>query len=179
MMPVYRVFDFSLQVKKRNKTVPYVLRYNANISILVSTEESFCLYCQQSSANMMKHLKVEHSNESDVKEAIRMPMEFEAGRKLWSDLIQRGNKDHNDRVMQAGTGDLVPLRRLQKLANVTQFEFCFNCYHFIRKTEKLHKYFCQSSRQTFEDIDKEKLVSSRHQVLIAMSLLGFLMNMAQ
>lgn len=134
------------------------MKYSADISILLSTVQSFCSYCQKSSINMIKHLQLRHATERDVQEAIRMPIEFEAGKKLWADLIKRGNKEHNDRVMQAGAGDLIPLRRIHRAATLKDYNFCFNCYLFIKKVNQMHKYFCKNSRQTFEDIEEETLV---------------------
>lgn len=134
------------------------MKYSADISILLSTVQSFCPYCQKSSINMIKHLQLRHATEGDVQEAIRMPIEFEAGKKLWADLIKRGNKEHNDRVMQAGAGDLIPLRRIHRAATLKDYNFCFNCYLFIKKINHMHKYFCKNSRQTFEDIEEETLV---------------------
>ncbi|XP_061187044.1 uncharacterized protein LOC133195202 [Saccostrea echinata] len=147
-----------VMVKKKNKDHPYSLKHNENISILLSLKHSFCLYCQQPKSNIIKHLENKHCEEELVEEAIRMPREFEAGKKLWNDLIVLGNKKHNDRVIQAGCGDLVPLRRVQKAANISRdYEFCFTCYLFIRKTDTVHKFFCEASRQTFDDTEEENL----------------------
>ena len=134
------------------------MKYSKSLPILLSTVRSYCLFCDTSSVNMIKHLEDKHAGEGEVQEAIRMPREFDAGKRLWSRLITRGNKEHNDRAMQAGRGELIPLKRFQGLATLQNYQFCFSCYMFIRKSQTMHKFFCKKSRRTFDDSEKEDLV---------------------
>lgn len=134
------------------------MKYSVDIFILLFIVQSFCSYCQKFSINMIKYLQFRYVIEGDVQEVIRMFIEFEVGKKLWVDLIKRGNREYNDRVMQAGAGDLIFLRRIYRVVTFKDYNFCFNCYLFIKKINYMYKYFCKNFRQIFEDIEEEILV---------------------
>ena len=73
-----------------------------------------------------------HSTEPAVAKAITFPLRSKE-RKLHLDLIRnKGNRAHNNEVLKAGSGTLIPCQTTVKPVEATDYMHCINCEALLK-----------------------------------------------
>lgn len=69
-------------------------------------------------------------------------------------IFDKGLCRHNDKIIEAGKGTLIPLRRPLNTEGLTVDQFCQGCYVFVDKNfVETHKMSCRG--QSVETMDKQ------------------------
>lgn len=94
----------------------------------IMTKSNCCLYCQSLQTSMARHMVMKHSNEKEVKEALKHPKKSKVRRELFSGLLRRGNYQHNQRVAHLGKGFVIPVVfRHQRMGDLGRYTHCDTC----------------------------------------------------
>ncbi|XP_059198023.1 uncharacterized protein LOC131978403 isoform X2 [Centropristis striata] len=114
----------------------------------VYSKKHYCLYCPMHFHKMARHLIHKHSNETAVAKAISFPLNSKE-RKLHFDLIRnKGNRAHNNEVLKAGSGTLIPSQQTGKPVEASDYMHCINCEALLkRKSLWRHMSRCRLSRK--------------------------------
>ncbi|XP_051239161.1 uncharacterized protein LOC127353711 [Dicentrarchus labrax] len=92
-----------------------------------------CLYCPMHCQKMAKHLIRKHTNEPAVAKAISFPLKSKE-RRLHFDLIRnKGDRAHNNEVLNTGSGTLMPSYRAAKPAKASDYMHCINCEALLKR----------------------------------------------
>ena len=67
-----------------------------------------CLYCQKILPNIARHLETVHKDETEVAKVLLNPKKSKSRRKMWLDLVNRGDFEHNHSVLGKGHGLIIP-----------------------------------------------------------------------
>jgi hypothetical protein len=70
----------------------------------------YCLYCTKSNLKMARHLQRKHSNETDVARAFSFPPGSKQRKTLLESLRNKGDWQHNSKVLEEGNGEIVTWR---------------------------------------------------------------------
>ncbi|XP_043242757.1 uncharacterized protein LOC122392210 [Amphibalanus amphitrite] len=113
------------------------------------TRRCACLYCGAEVFKISRHLARRHSKEKEVIDALKYPKYSKERKELWLSVVKRGNFQHNVKVMAAGKGEIIPVKRKWKrnytvqkdeCARNDEYASCDQCFGFyLRSTLLLHK----------------------------------------
>ena len=97
------------------------------------SKKHYCLYCPMRCNKMSRHIIRKHSTEPAVAKAITFPLRSKE-RKLHLDLIRnKGNRVHNNEVLKAGSGTLIPCQTTVKSVKSTDYMHCINCEAMLKR----------------------------------------------
>jgi hypothetical protein len=100
----------------------------------VYNKKQYCFSCQKPFSKMARHLAQVHKNEIEGARALSFPKGSKE-RKVNLDILRnRGNREHNIKVLKAGKGVLV--RRQQTAAKhvgVKDYMHCLHCHGLFRR----------------------------------------------
>jgi hypothetical protein len=86
-----------------------------------------CVYCENLTSKLYRHLENKHGNEIDVARALSYPCKSNERRKAWAALAARGMAVHNEKVKMKGSGIIIPKYRPRKSKQKQEYlpcEFC-------------------------------------------------------
>lgn len=96
-------------------------------------KKQHCFYCSKAVCKMARHLSQVHKNELDVAKAFSFTKGSKE-RRIYLDLLRnKGNRAHNNEVLRAGKGVLVPRRSTVANANVNDYMHCVNCQGLLNR----------------------------------------------
>lgn len=76
-----------------------------------------------------------HSNISEVAKAVALPKGSKARKKELERIRLQGKYYHNIRVLETGSGEIIPYRRSQEQLKPSDFLSCPSCLGFFKKDE--------------------------------------------
>ncbi|XP_049319649.1 uncharacterized protein si:ch211-266o15.1 isoform X3 [Astyanax mexicanus] len=121
----------------------------------------FCVYCKKPTGKISRHLARKHRKEKDVAHAFSFPKGSKMRRVLLRQLSNKGTYEHNVQVLQSGTGEIVPQRKLKKDSLQNDFESCPHCLGFFQKQLLLrHKTKCHMKKQEDQHVLSRRRLSS-------------------
>lgn len=148
--------------KRRSKASPAIelLPYSGKISILVRKtltrheRKTWCLFCGRKVFQLTLHLQCKHPKEREVVEMKKYGINTKLRKKRLQAIFDKGLCRHNDKIIEAGKGTLIPLRRPLNTEGLTVDQFCQGCYVFVDKNfVETHKMSCRG--QSVETMDKQ------------------------
>ncbi|KAE8292685.1 hypothetical protein D5F01_LYC07774 [Larimichthys crocea] len=71
----------------------------------------YCVYCGKSNLKIARHLQRKHKDEDDVAHAISFPVGSKERKVLLETLRNKGNWQHNLKVLEEGNGEIVTWKR--------------------------------------------------------------------
>ena len=93
-----------------------------------------CLYCSKLVNKLTRHVKLCHSKEEMVEQAIKTECPQQAS-KLFEFIRHLGNYKHNIKVLTEGTGMLIVVRRPTNTKSSSHYIPCGSCMGFFEKRE--------------------------------------------
>ena len=111
----------------------------------------YCLYCTKSNLKMARHLQRQHSDETDVAHAFSFPLGSKQRKTLLDSLRNKGDWQHNIKVLEEGNGEIVTWRQPIEKASVQDYLPCEHCYAMIKRTElRRHGKSCRDRNREME-----------------------------
>ncbi|XP_070820041.1 uncharacterized protein [Chaetodon trifascialis] len=99
----------------------------------VYDKKHYCLYCPEQCCKMSRHLIRKHNNETAVAKAMSFPLKSKE-RKLHFDIIRnKGNRAHNNEVLKAGSGTLIPRQQPEQPMKASDYMHCINCEALLKR----------------------------------------------
>ena len=133
-----------------------VLSYSDNISILVHKtamkQKAWCVFCGRRVSQLMQHLLYKHMKEKEVIDVFNYGVNTYKRKQKLQVISDKGLCQHNARVLEAGSGTLIPLRTPGNLEELTLEQFCEGCYVFVEKNfVESHKLSCKRQNEQLMD----------------------------
>lgn len=94
------------------------------------------LYCKKSNLKMARQLQRKHIEETDVAYAFSFPFGSKQRKTLLESLRNKGDWQHNLKVLEEGNGELVTWKKPSKKASVKDYLPCQHCYAMFKRTEQ-------------------------------------------
>nr|XP_043869657.1 uncharacterized protein LOC122759139 isoform X1 [Solea senegalensis]XP_043891037.1 uncharacterized protein LOC122775268 isoform X2 [Solea senegalensis] len=108
----------------------------------------YCVYCEKANMKIARHLERKHSEETDVAHAFSFPARSKQRRILLESLRNKGNWQHNVKVLQDGQGEIVTWKQPHKGASPKDFLPCQNCFAMFKRTELWrHRKTCRNRKE--------------------------------
>ena len=95
----------------------------------------YCLYCKKANLKMARHLQRKHSDETDVAHAFSFPLGSKQRKTLLESLRNKGDWQHNLKVLEDGNGEIVTWKQPSKGASVKDYLPCQHCYAMFKRKE--------------------------------------------
>lgn len=112
------------------------------------SKKHFCFFCPTSCHKMARHLVRKHSNELEVAKAMSFPLTSKERRLQFDLLRNKGNRAHNNKVIQSGIGTLVPSQQASAPVKPSDYIHRINCEALLkRKTLWRHMSRCKPSKK--------------------------------
>jgi hypothetical protein len=114
---------------------PQVARSKHRAGKRVWDKVTYCPYCERPFKKLVRHLERFHLLEVDVSEALSHPKRSQRRKKLLGAISNRGNFLHNMKVLEKGTGVLVPKNRPRGSSSVSVSDYlpCETCKAFFSR----------------------------------------------
>eukprot|EP00105_Crassostrea_gigas_P014934 XP_011431779.1 PREDICTED: uncharacterized protein LOC105331337 [Crassostrea gigas] len=102
-----------------------------------SNKRHACLFCEKVMPNMARHLSLKHHEEAEVAKILILPKKSKERRRLWEEIVNKGNFHHNYSVIEKGKGIIIPKYRKddKSKADVKDYVPCYYCKGFYKRTE--------------------------------------------
>lgn len=117
--------------KKASEIV--VMTTSKSKSQRVYDRRNYCLFCSRSQLKMPRHLERFHSDRPEVAVAFQYQPKSKERNKIWRNLVNQGNFEHNKNVFKTGKGMLVVKQRPVTPGQADDYLPCFHCHAFILK----------------------------------------------
>lgn len=100
-----------------------------------------CFYCGQLNTKISRHLTTHHASEIEVAKILSLPKKSKERKKAWTELGAKGNSLYNEKVLEAGTGMIIPKYRPAANKNEKKYLPCEYCRAYIVRSDlwKHHK----------------------------------------
>lgn len=98
------------------------------------SKAQYCVYCKKPNLNFARHLQGKHKDEVDVAHAFSFPVGSKERKVLLETLRNKGNWQHNLKVLEEGNGEIVTWRRPSEKISVDDYLPCQNCYAMFKRT---------------------------------------------
>ncbi|KAL7372217.1 hypothetical protein ABVT39_012227 [Epinephelus coioides] len=95
----------------------------------------YCLYCKKANLKMARHLQRKHNDETDVAHAFSFPPGSKQRKTLLESLRNKGDWQHNLKVLEDGSGEIVTWKQPSKGASVEDYLPCQHCYAMFKRKE--------------------------------------------
>ncbi|CAC5406034.1 unnamed protein product [Mytilus coruscus] len=104
-----------------------------------------CVYCDELSTKISRHLATKHKNELEVAKILNMKKKSKERRNAWFELASKGNFTHNMKVMDEGSGMLIPKYRPTENKKERKYLPCEYCRaHIVARDLWKHHQSCVS-----------------------------------
>ncbi|XP_067352979.1 uncharacterized protein [Channa argus] len=127
--------DNQLKTKKKERSQITVRTSQKKDGKRIWDKSHYCLYCKKSNLKMARHLERKHMDEIDVAHAFSFPTGSKKRKTLLDSLRNKGDWQHNLKVLQEGEGEIVTWKQPSKKASVEDYLPCQHCYAMFRRTE--------------------------------------------
>lgn len=122
-----------------------------------------CVYCGKLLSNIARHLSLRHHSEQEVTKILLLPKKSKERRKLWEELVNKGDFSHNYNVIENGHGMIIPKYRLggNKEAQLKNYVPCSSCKAYYKKDDLWkHQKYCvlRESKNSNEHIKNGRLL---------------------
>ncbi|XP_059900285.1 uncharacterized protein LOC132451691 isoform X2 [Gadus macrocephalus] len=133
----------------------------------------YCLYCTKSNLKMARHLQRKHSNETDVARAFSFRPGSKQRKTLLESLRNKGDWQHNIKVLEEGNGEIVTWRQPTEKASVQDYLPCEHCYAMFKRTELWrHGRSCGERNRETEKGKRRRVQKASSQLLPIMESAG-------
>ncbi|XP_033126820.1 uncharacterized protein LOC117124631 [Anneissia japonica] len=138
---------------EKSKSEVYVETTHNTSSCRSYDKVAYCLFCSKSQKKLPVHL-LQHKNEIIVSQYLAA---FGSRRQaLLTYIRNKGNHQHNYKVLEEGKGDLIVVYRPSEYRNPANYQPCSNCLGYLSKCE-MWKHNCKlDSSQNSRNNDKKK-----------------------
>lgn len=116
---------------KRQKVTVNVMQKNGHRT---QSKAQYCVYCGKSNVKMARHLQGKHEDEVDVAHAFSFPVGSKERKLLLETIRNKGNWQHNLKVLEGGNGEIVTWKRPSEKASVNDYLPCQHCCAMFKKT---------------------------------------------
>ncbi|KAM7393552.1 hypothetical protein PAMP_020415 [Pampus punctatissimus] len=107
----------------------------------------YCVYCGKSNLKIARHLQRKHEDEADVAHAFSFPVGSKERKVLLETLRNKGNWQHNLKVLEEGNGEIVTWKRPSEKTPVNDYLPCQHCYAMFKRTELWrHEKACRAKK---------------------------------
>lgn len=122
-------------------------------------KKHYCLYCGRANAKIARHLEGRHMEIKDVAYAFSFPSGSKDRKALLEELRNKGDFEHNAKVLKKGRGQLVTWRQPSVDASVKDYLPCTYCYGMFAKKQLFrHHFSCRCKKSC---VDDDKLITKR------------------
>lgn len=129
----------------------------------------YCLYCKKSNLKMARHLQRMHSDETDVAHSFSFPLGSKTRKTLLESIRNKGDWQHNLKVSEEGTGELVTWKRPSKKAPVSDYLPCQHCYAMFKRTELWrHEKTCRVRKEVMPNDRRQRVQKASSMLLTIM-----------
>lgn len=94
-------------IKISSKTI-HIQKTRKNSKGNLSNKEHACVYCKEFRQNIARHLTRKHGEELEVGKILALPKKSKERRKLWEQLVNKGDFANNYSVLEKGHGCVIP-----------------------------------------------------------------------
>lgn len=112
----------------------------------LSNKKHCCAFCEKLYPNIARHLSLKHKNEIAVGKILALPKQSKERRKMWDELVKKGDFAYNYDILTTGKGTLIPKYRARDaettIKNVLPCQYCRGMYR--RKELWRHQKSCKS-----------------------------------
>lgn len=131
-----------------------------------------CPYCHNMYAKLARHMEQMHSGELEVAATLALPKHSKERKKQWDQIRNRGNFNHNLKVINSEQGAIIPLRRPSSKARRDEYLPCTKCLGFASKKHlRKHTRTCKSYRSGTETGTEITTAKPHHYIQGSMALL--------
>ena len=136
-----------------------------------------CVFCKEVFTNISKHLKT-HGKEEAVKEIVQFQGTKKEKQAKWNILRNKGDNEHNQRVLSEGDGEIILGRRTHGSVKLEDYGPCPGCFQWLKldKTMYNHQKVCPSKihdkHSKGELRMKSLIISGRQQSKASKSLIN-------
>ncbi|XP_065936953.1 uncharacterized protein [Magallana gigas] len=117
-----------------------------------------CFFCEKMIANIARHLELAHKTEVEVAKILVFSKKSKERRKMWEELVNKGDFAHNISVLEKGAGIMIPKKRSTK-CEIKDLIPCENCKAFYKKTDMWkHSKYCLSEKKSQNPVQKGRLL---------------------
>lgn len=117
-----------------------------------------CFFCEKMIANIARHLELSHKTEVQVARVLAFPKKSKERRKMWEELVNKGDFAHNISVLEKGTGIMIPKKRSEN-CEIKDLIPCENCKAFYKKKDMWkHSKYCLSKKKSENPVQKGRLL---------------------
>lgn len=82
---------------------------------------------------MARHLETKHKNKPEVLRAIKFPKGSKERRLQFTLLTNKGNRAHNNRVLEEGKGVVIPRQQFGASVKASDYLHCLNCEAYLKR----------------------------------------------
>lgn len=93
-----------------------------------------CLYCNKQLPNIARHYETVHKKEVSVAKILTHPKKSKERRRMWEELVNKGDFAHNIEVIEKGKGMIIPKRRAER-NKCESLVPCAHCKAFYKRSE--------------------------------------------
>ena len=101
----------------------------------LSHKVHFCKFCNVSTEQIIRHIETRHKTVPEVQRLANAPKKSEERAKLTKLLKNRGNFEHNIRVLTAKEGVIVTVRAPKYWTSASHYYPCTKCYGFYSSAD--------------------------------------------
>ncbi|KAK0144745.1 M-phase phosphoprotein 8 [Merluccius polli] len=122
------------------------------------SKKHFCLYCKNPFCRLLRHLELRHSDETEVAHAVHFPKGSKIRHTLLDQIRNKGDYEHNCRVLKSGEGEIVTKRNMNNpTLSVRDYLPCQHCLAFYRKTDLWkHERSCKRKGDQKTDMGRKR-----------------------
>ena len=93
----------------------------------------YCLFCSIPFCKMARHLESKHKDEPEVARAVLFPKGSKERKIQMSLLRNRGNRAHNNQVLEQGKGMVIPHQLPSAPVKAKDYMHCVNCEAYLKR----------------------------------------------
>ncbi|XP_026224135.1 uncharacterized protein LOC113167589 isoform X2 [Anabas testudineus] len=126
----------------------------------------YCLYCKEANLKIARHLERKHKDETDVAHAFSFPPGSKQRKTLIDSLRNKGDWQHNVKVLEEGDGEIVTWKQPSKKVSVKDYLPCQHCYAMFKRTELWrHEKSCRNRKGETEKGNRRRVQKASSQLM--------------
>ncbi|XP_039538947.1 uncharacterized protein LOC120486844 isoform X6 [Pimephales promelas] len=150
----------STEDSTRTGEIPCV--QSSNVSSTVN-KNNYCYICCKPQSKFARHLKIHETTNMDVARVLALPKCSKERKQMLDKLRNKGNYEHNARVLESGTGSLKLRRKPKNEYKSEDYVPCMYCHAmFLRRDLWRHIRNCLSKP---EEVEVDRIEPGRTRVL--------------
>lgn len=114
--------DVTVMTLKRNKTGGRLY-----------SKKFYCVFCSKPFSKIARHLEAKHQDKPEVARAVAFPKCSKERRIQLNLLRNRGNRAHNNQVLQEGKGMVIPCQQSSEPTKPSDYMHCVNCEAYLKR----------------------------------------------